>query len=145
MQAISAVDIALWDLMARLLNIPLTRLLGRIRDTVPVYGSGGFTTLTDPHLDQQISQWADTGCTAMKIKIGEHWGTDITRTFAGSGNCGTAPHPVCWWWLTPTGRPDGSAPHSTTSASAGSKNRLSSEDLTGLAALRAAMSPPANT
>ena len=79
MQAISAVDIALWDLKARLLNIPLTDLLGRVRDTVPVYGSGGFTTLTDHQLDEQIAQWADTGCTAMKIKIGESWGTDITR------------------------------------------------------------------
>ena len=42
--AISAVDIALWDLKARLLGCPLTSLLGRVRDDVPVYGSGGFTS-----------------------------------------------------------------------------------------------------
>ncbi len=42
--AISAVDTALWDLEARLLELPLHRLFGAVRDDVPVYGSGGFTT-----------------------------------------------------------------------------------------------------
>lgn len=42
--AIAAVDIALWDLKARLLGLPLVRLLGAVRDRVPVYGSGGFTS-----------------------------------------------------------------------------------------------------
>ena len=41
--AISAVDIALWDLKARLLGVALSSLLGRARDAVPVYGSGGIT------------------------------------------------------------------------------------------------------
>ena len=44
---ISAVDIALWDLKARLLDLPLHRLLGAVRSEVPVYGSGGFTTYDD--------------------------------------------------------------------------------------------------
>ena len=35
MQAMSAVDIAWWDLKARLLDVPLTALLGRCRDSVP--------------------------------------------------------------------------------------------------------------
>ena len=42
--AISAVDVALWDLKARVLGLPLHRLLGGVRDEVPVYGSGGFTS-----------------------------------------------------------------------------------------------------
>ena len=42
--AISAVDIALWDLAARLLGLPLHRMLGAVHDRIPVYGSGGFTT-----------------------------------------------------------------------------------------------------
>ena len=42
--AISAVDVALWDLKARLLELPLARLLGAVHDAVPVYGSGGFTS-----------------------------------------------------------------------------------------------------
>lgn len=45
--AISAVDTALWDLKARLLGLPLVRLLGAARSEVPVYGSGGFTTYDD--------------------------------------------------------------------------------------------------
>ena len=48
--AISAVDVALWDLKARLLGLPLHRLLGAVRDEVPVYGSGGFTTYDEDQL-----------------------------------------------------------------------------------------------
>src|SRR5699024_9702516 len=42
--ALSAVDIALWDLKSRLLDLPLSQMLGAARAEVPVYGSGGFTT-----------------------------------------------------------------------------------------------------
>ena len=45
--AISAVDVALWDLKARLLDLPLVPLLGAARDAVPIYGSGGFTSYSD--------------------------------------------------------------------------------------------------
>lgn len=78
-QAISAVDIALWDLDARLLDAPLTALFGRARDTVPVYGSGGFTTMDDAQLADQVEAWTAAGCAAMKIKVGESWGTNIAR------------------------------------------------------------------
>jgi L-alanine-DL-glutamate epimerase-like enolase superfamily enzyme len=78
-QALSAVDIALWDLKARLLEIPLADLFGRVRDRVPVYGSGGFTTFDDAQLTAQVEGWQAAGCTAMKIKIGESWGSRIDR------------------------------------------------------------------
>src|SRR5437588_6761941 len=45
--AISAVDAALWDLKARLLDVPLVTLLGAARESAPVYGSGGFTSYSD--------------------------------------------------------------------------------------------------
>ncbi len=48
MQALSAVDIALWDLKAQQRDEPFTTLLGQARSTVPIYGSGGFTTLDKP-------------------------------------------------------------------------------------------------
>lgn len=69
--AISAVDCALWDLKAKLLDLPLVRLLGRLRDAVPIYGSGGFTTYTDDDLREQFARWvADDGCRWVKMKIG---------------------------------------------------------------------------
>ena len=75
----SAVDIALWDLKARLLDLPLADLLGRVRDRVPVYGSGGFTTLTGDQLAEQVHGWLDAGCRAVKIKIAESWGRRPAR------------------------------------------------------------------
>lgn len=79
MQALSAVDVAWWDLKARLLQAPLSTLLGRCRADVPIYGSGGFTTLTDDQLAEQVRWWQSAGCAAMKIKIGESWGTRVDR------------------------------------------------------------------
>ena len=80
MQAISAVDIAWWDLKARLLDVSLDLAARDVRGEVPIYGSGGFTTLTDAQLAEQVERWQSVGCTAMKIKIGESWGTasDVT-------------------------------------------------------------------
>jgi L-alanine-DL-glutamate epimerase-like enolase superfamily enzyme len=46
---------------------------------VPIYGSGGFTTLTDTQLAEQVAWWQSVGCTAMKIKIAESWGTNLDR------------------------------------------------------------------
>lgn len=57
MQALSAVDIAWWDLKARLLELPLAALLGTCRHDVPIYGSGGFTTLADQQLREQVQWW----------------------------------------------------------------------------------------
>lgn len=78
--AISAVDIALWDLKAKLLGVPLASLLGRVRDEVPVYGSGGFTSMDDDELRDQLRGWVrDAGVGAVKIKIGQSWGTETRR------------------------------------------------------------------
>ena len=74
--AISAVDTALWDLKATLLGLPVSRLLGAVRDEVPVYGSGGFTTYDEPAARAQLERWTgDLGIPRVKIKIGESWGT----------------------------------------------------------------------
>jgi L-alanine-DL-glutamate epimerase-like enolase superfamily enzyme len=68
--AMSAVDCALWDLKARLLGLPLHRLLGAVHDSVPVYGSGGFTTYDERQLADQLSGWMEQGIPRVKIKIG---------------------------------------------------------------------------
>lgn len=68
--AISAVDVALWDLKARLLQLPLVALLGAVRDSVPVYGSGGFTSYNDDQLTRQLGGWAADGLRMVKMKVG---------------------------------------------------------------------------
>lgn len=77
--AISAVDIAMWDLKAHLVALPLSELLGRARHGAPVYGSGGFTTYDDPTLQRQLQGWLSMGIERVKIKIGESWGHDVAR------------------------------------------------------------------
>ncbi|MFC0531711.1 enolase C-terminal domain-like protein [Phytohabitans kaempferiae] len=73
--AISAVDVALWDLKATLLATPLASLFGRVEPAVPVYGSGGFTTYDDDTLRRQLAGWVfGEGIPRVKIKIGESWG-----------------------------------------------------------------------
>jgi L-alanine-DL-glutamate epimerase-like enolase superfamily enzyme len=81
--AISAVDIALWDLKARLLGQSLSGLLGRAIHGVPVYGSGGFTTYDDTQTRHQLGEWVrKKRIPRVKIKIGESWGGDERRDLA---------------------------------------------------------------
>lgn len=79
MQAISAVDIALWDLKAQLCELPLIELFGQTQPSAPIYGSGGFTNLDDDELGHQVAEWQSFGCRAMKIKIGQDWGRNVCR------------------------------------------------------------------
>lgn len=73
--AISAVDIALWDLAARATDQALFVRLGPRRQQVPIYGSGGFTSYTDQDLVEQLAGWVDQGIPRVKMKIGTDWGT----------------------------------------------------------------------
>ncbi len=77
--AISAVDVALWDLHARLLNTPLCGLLGDAREAVPVYGSGGFTNYSDERLQEQLASWVSEGIPRVKIKVGSSPSQDPRR------------------------------------------------------------------
>jgi L-alanine-DL-glutamate epimerase-like enolase superfamily enzyme len=77
--AISAVDTALWDLKARLLKIPLCELIGKVRDEVPLYGSGGFTSYSFVQLQKQLGDWADAGIRQVKMKVGREPEADLTR------------------------------------------------------------------
>lgn len=53
--AISAIDAALWDLKAKLFDLPLVHLLGAVREEVPLYASGGFTSYTMEVLCEQLA------------------------------------------------------------------------------------------
>jgi len=78
--AVSAVDVALWDLKARLLGQPLALLFGAARATVPIYGSGGFTSYDDARLEKQLAGWVEqAGCRWVKMKIGSDPARDADR------------------------------------------------------------------
>jgi L-alanine-DL-glutamate epimerase-like enolase superfamily enzyme len=68
--AISAVDTALWDLKAKLLKLPLCQLFGQVREGMPIYGSGGFTSYTKQELAKQFEEWRKEGITKFKMKVG---------------------------------------------------------------------------
>jgi Mandelate racemase / muconate lactonizing enzyme, N-terminal domain len=80
--AIAAVDNALWDLKARLLSLPLVTLLGAARDSVAIYGSGGFTSYDESRLCGQLSGWIEQGIPRVKMKVGRHQGRDPQRVSA---------------------------------------------------------------
>jgi L-alanine-DL-glutamate epimerase-like enolase superfamily enzyme len=77
--AIAAVDTALWDLKARLLELPLATLLDAAHDAVPVYGSGGFTSYPDERLAEQLGAWAAQGIPRVKMKVGRDPERDLQR------------------------------------------------------------------
>ena len=77
--AIAAVDLAIWDLKARLLGLPLCGLLGMARDRVPVYGSGGFTAYSPQRLAAQLAGWVQDGIPRVKMKVGSVPGEDPDR------------------------------------------------------------------
>lgn len=80
--AIAAVDLALWDLKARLHGVALCTLLGPQRRAVPLYGSGGFTTYSTERLVAQLEGWAGQGFERVKMKIGSDPGEDPARAAA---------------------------------------------------------------
>ena len=79
MMAVSAIDNAMWDLRARLVDLPLVSMLGQVRTGLPVYGSGGFTSYNDQQLTEQLGGWASQGFADVKMKIGTHPDRDPAR------------------------------------------------------------------
>lgn len=88
--ALSAVDVAVWDLKAKLLGLPLCSLLGAVHRSVPVYGSGGFVNYDDAHLRRQLDGWVHgQQIPRVKIKIGERRGTREDRDLERIGQART--------------------------------------------------------
>jgi L-alanine-DL-glutamate epimerase-like enolase superfamily enzyme len=80
--ALSAVDLALWDLRARLLDVPLASLLPAAHDGVPVYGSGGFCSYSEERLREQLGGWVAAGIPRVKMKLGRDLDDDPHRLTA---------------------------------------------------------------
>jgi L-alanine-DL-glutamate epimerase-like enolase superfamily enzyme len=79
MMAISAIDNALWDLKAKIFDVPLCKLIGQVKESMFIYGSGGFTSYNKKQLQQQFSNWAEQGIQYMKMKVGTHPEKDVQR------------------------------------------------------------------
>jgi L-alanine-DL-glutamate epimerase-like enolase superfamily enzyme len=80
--AISAIDVACWDLKAKLLGLPLAKLLGSVRAEVRAYGSGGFSSYDEGQLCDQLGHWADEGFAYVKMKVGREPERDLDRVRA---------------------------------------------------------------
>ncbi|MBO0852130.1 MAG: mandelate racemase [Pseudonocardia sp.] len=81
-EAIAAVDIALWDLYARLADLPLSVALGAVHEATPIYGSGGFTSYDNQRLADQLVGWVDDGIPRVKMKVGRDTDADPGRLAA---------------------------------------------------------------
>ena len=84
--AISAVDIALWDIMGKVLDLPIYRLLGgAFRDRIPAYATGLFKKDT-PDITQDLmdeaKRYVDGGFPAVKMKIGFGEAYDVKNVAA---------------------------------------------------------------
>lgn len=80
--AISAVDVALWDLRGKLAGMPVAAMLGAAADPVPIYGSGGFTSYDERQLCAQLRGWVEDGIQAVKMKVGRDPDRDPERVGA---------------------------------------------------------------
>jgi L-alanine-DL-glutamate epimerase-like enolase superfamily enzyme len=67
--ALSALDIALWDIVGKAAGLPLYKLWGAVTDRVPAYGSGGWPSYTLADLIGEAQAYVARGCRYYKMKI----------------------------------------------------------------------------
>ena len=72
MSAISAIDIALWDIRSKVTKLPLYQLLGGYRESIPFYIAGGYYGPDKgiPELQKEMEQYVSWGAKAVKMKVG---------------------------------------------------------------------------
>jgi D-arabinonate dehydratase len=69
LRAMSAMDMALWDILGKYANLPLYKLLGANSDTIPVYASGGHYS-DDETLAAEMKRYLAAGFRAVKMRVG---------------------------------------------------------------------------
>jgi L-alanine-DL-glutamate epimerase-like enolase superfamily enzyme len=78
--ALSAVDTALWDLLAQRAGLPLFRLLGAARSSLPVYVTGGWLGASEAELAAEARAVLERGIPRFKLKVGNRdWRVDVER------------------------------------------------------------------
>lgn len=70
--AISAIDLALWDIKGQALGEPCWRLLGGARSEVPVYATFGFAFFDRDELAAAAKSWVERGFKRLKMTVGHH-------------------------------------------------------------------------
>jgi L-alanine-DL-glutamate epimerase-like enolase superfamily enzyme len=136
--AVAAIDAALWDLKARLLDLPLVTLLGGVRDAIAAYGSGGFTAYSERELCEQLGGWAEQGYRMVKMKVGSDPDADPARVAAARRTIG----PDVQLFVDANGAHDPASALRAAQAFAAEgvtwfEEPVSSDDLAGLAHVRA--------
>ena len=94
--AISAIDIALWDIRGKAFGVSLARLLGGLRDRVPTYASGALmrTTPTDK-LERAAAALVEKGYSQVKTQMAVEGLTPRRRSNAsGWSATPSAPRPT---------------------------------------------------
>ena len=89
--AISAVDVALWDLKGKIFQQPVCQLLGAAREANELYGSGGFTSYSIERLREHMTHWVEMGIARVKMKVGRDPSADVDRVSAVRDAIGTQP------------------------------------------------------
>jgi D-arabinonate dehydratase len=102
MRALSAVDIALWDLKAQAAGLPLWQLLGGFRRRVPVLVAGGYpaSDRTSADLEAEMADYVTRGFRMVKIAAGE-LAQDTARLVAarrGLGDAAELSYDAHWAW-----------------------------------------------
>src|SRR3954449_1820600 len=95
MQAISGVDIALWDIAGKVAKLPIYKLLGACRDRVEAYASGGFYQEGKDvdGIAGEAEGYRGRGFKGMKMKIGRNPSTQthLRQLLGQSGFCEVDP------------------------------------------------------
>ncbi len=83
-QAVSAIDLALWDLKGKACGQPLYKLLGGLRQSAPIYGSdGGWLNMSVSEVLSAADEYLGQGMRGIKLKVGhEDPSVDLARVRA---------------------------------------------------------------
>jgi L-alanine-DL-glutamate epimerase-like enolase superfamily enzyme len=73
---VAAIDIALWDILGKHLQSPVAYLLGAYRDSIPIYGSGGWLSYSMDQLLEETTSYVRRGFKGVKMKVGSD---NVTR------------------------------------------------------------------